>query len=287
MSDENRVNEAEANTEEQPVAETPTGEDAPVLEESPEEGSAQAVADTDGDSEDAAVAEAEVEAVAETEAEAVTEAETEAAAESEVEAAAETEVEATTETEVEATTETEVEAVAETEAEAATEPEVEAVAEAEAEAATEPEVEAVAETEAEAATEPEVEAVAETEAEAAAEAVAEVASVEADTDSGQEEQQARTLNRVEGPAIFNRAKQGNQRRNPRHVGNDVRIDEIDYKNIQVLSRFVDNYGRIHNRRKTRVTAKLQRKVTRAIKRARHLALMPYTGEHIRITGRRG
>ena len=94
------------------------------------------------------------------------------------------------------------------------------------------------------------------------------------------------VSRVEGPAIFNRAKQGNQRRNPRHVGNDVRIDEIDYKNVQVLSRFVDNYGRIHNRRKTRVTAKMQRKVTRAIKRARHLALMPYTGEHIRITGRR-
>ena len=60
MSDENRVNEAEANSEEQPVAEAPTGEDAPVLEESPEEGAAQAVADTDGDSEDVAVAEPEV-----------------------------------------------------------------------------------------------------------------------------------------------------------------------------------------------------------------------------------
>jgi len=250
MSDENRVNEAEANTEEQPVAGTPTGEDAPVLEESAEAGAAQAVADTDGgDSEDAAVAETEVEAVAETE--------------------------------VEATTEPEAEATTEPEAEAATEPEAEAAAEPEAEATTETEVEAVAETEAEAATEPEVEAV----AEAAAEPVAEAAAVEAD--SGQEAEQAPSLNRVEGPAIFNRAKQGNQRRNPRHVGNDVRIDEIDYKNIQVLSRFVDNYGRIHNRRKTRVTAKLQRKVTRAIKRARHLALMPYTGEHIRITGRRG
>lgn len=103
---------------------------------------------------------------------------------------------------------------------------------------------------------------------------------------GRGKPQQAALSRVEGPAIFNRAKQGNQRRNPRHVGNDVRIDEIDYKNVQVLSRFVDNYGRIHNRRKTRVTAKMQRKVTRAIKRARHLALMPYTGEHIRITGRR-
>ncbi|MDE0633327.1 MAG: 30S ribosomal protein S18 [Caldilineaceae bacterium] len=135
----------------------------------------------------------------------------------------------------------------------------------------------------------EAEAVAVSEAEAVAEAEAatDSASPESDAGGSQQEQTAPTFNRVEGPAIFNRAKQGNQRRNPRHVGNDVRIDEIDYKNVQVLSRFVDNYGRIHNRRKTRVTAKMQRKVTRAIKRARHLALMPYTGEHIRITGRRG
>lgn len=205
MSDENRVNEAEANSAEQPVAETPSGEDAPVLAESPQESVAQAaVADTDGDSEAEAVAEPEVEVVAE--------------------------------------------------------PDVEAVVEPEAEAATET---------------------------AASAEPAAVASAGPDADSGRGEQETPTFNRVEGPAIFNRARQGNQRRNPRHVGNDVRIDEIDYKNIQVLSRFVDNYGRIHNRRKTRVTAKMQRKVTRAIKRARHLALMPYTGEHIRITGRRG
>lgn len=197
MSDENKVTEAEANTEEQPAAETPTGEDAPVQEESVP----QAVADTDGDSE--------------------------------------------------------AEAVAEPEAQAAAEPVVEAVAE--------PEAEAVAE----------------------AETAADSAGPESDAGGSQQDQTAPTFNRVEGPAIFNRAKQGNQRRNPRHVGNDVRIDEIDFKNVQVLSRFVDNYGRIHNRRKTRVTAKMQRKVTRAIKRARHLALMPYTGEHIRITGRRG
>ncbi len=179
------------------------------------------------------------------------------------------------------------------EPEAATEPEAEAVAEPEAasepvaEAAAVPEAEPVAE----AVAEPAAEAVAAPEAEAVAEPVVEAAveSASAESDEGgrQREQQAPTLNRVEGPAIFNRAKQGNQRRNPRHVGNDVRIDEIDYKNVQILSRFVDNYGRIHNRRKTRVTAKLQRKVTRAIKRARHLALMPYTGEHMRITGRRG
>lgn len=94
-----------------------------------------------------------------------------------------------------------------------------------------------------------------------------------------------TISRVDGPANFNRAKEGG-RRNPRYVGDDVRLDEISYKNVQILSRFVDNHGRIYNRRKTRVSAKMQRKVTRAIKRARHLALMPYTGEHIRVTRRR-
>ncbi len=181
----------------------------------------------------------------------------------------------------------EPQAVAEPVAEAVSEPEVEAASEPVAEAAAVPEAEPVAE----AVAEPAAEAVAAPEAEAVAEPVVEAAveSASAESDEGgrQREQQAPTLNRVEGPAIFNRAKQGNQRRNPRHVGNDVRIDEIDYKNVQILSRFVDNYGRIHNRRKTRVTAKLQRKVTRAIKRARHLALMPYTGEHMRITGRRG
>ncbi len=181
--------------------------------------------------------------------------------------------------------ESEPQAVAEPEAEEVTEPVAEAAAEPVA--ASEPEAEAVAE----AVAEPVAEAAAELEAEAVAEPVVEAAveSASAESDEGgrQREQQTTTFTRVEGPAIFNRAKQGNQRRNPRHVGNDVRIDEIDYKNVQILSRFVDNYGRIHNRRKTRVTAKLQRKVTRAIKRARHLALMPYTGEHMRITGRRG
>ena len=255
MSDETKMTEAEANTEEQPANETPTEDsgaaehlataeqDAPLPEESAAESAPQVVAE--------AVAEPVAEAAAEPVAEAVAE--------------------------------PEAEAVAEPEAEAVAEPEAEAVAEPEAEAAAEPVAEAVAEPEAEAVAEPVAEAAAESESEGDEE---EPASAEVDAGSSQPEQAAPTFNRVEGPAIFNRAKQGNQRRNPRHVGNDVRIDEIGYKNVQVLSRFVDNYGRIHNRRKTRVTAKMQRKVTRAIKRARHLALMPYTGEHIRITGRR-
>ena len=179
----------------------------------------------------------------------------------------------------------EVEAVAEEpaaeETSAAEESAPEAVAEVEA-AAEEPAAE-----ETSAAEESAPEAVAEVEAAAEEPAADEApAAEESAPPSERVEAEPVVINRVEGPANFNRAKQGNQRRNPRHVGSDVRIDEINYKNVQVLSRFVDNYGRIHNRRKTRVTAKMQRKVTRAIKRARHLALMPYTGEHMRITGRR-
>ena len=90
----------------------------------------------------------------------------------------------------------------------------------------------------------------------------------------------------DGPAVFARTKDG-RRRNPRHVGNEVKLEDIDYKKVTVLSRFVDNRGRIYSRRKTRVSAKMQRKVTTAIKRARHLALMPYTGEHVRITRKHG
>ena len=183
------------------------------------------------------------------------------------------------------------EAVAEVEA-AAEEP---AAAEPSAEAESAPAAVAGVEAAAEepAAEEPSAEAESVPEAVAEVEAVAEEPAAEETPPEAESAPQAErgeaepvAINRVEGPANFNRAKQGNQRRNPRHVGSDVRIDEINYKNVLVLSRFVDNYGRIHNRRKTRVTAKMQRKVTRAIKRARHLALMPYTGEHMRITGRR-
>lgn len=179
--------------------------------------------------------------------------------------------------------------------EASTEAESAPAAEPSAEAESAPEAVAGVEAAAEepAAEEPSAEAESVPEAVAEVEAVAEEPAAEETPPEAESAPQAErgeaepvAINRVEGPANFNRAKQGNQRRNPRHVGSDVRIDEINYKNVLVLSRFVDNYGRIHNRRKTRVTAKMQRKVTRAIKRARHLALMPYTGEHMRITGRR-
>lgn len=61
--------------------------------------------------------------------------------------------------------------------------------------------------------------------------------------------------------------------------------EIDYKNVSRLRRYVSERGRIEARRRTGVCAKHQRRLALAIKRARYLALLPYTPDHIRDTSR--
>lgn len=59
------------------------------------------------------------------------------------------------------------------------------------------------------------------------------------------------------------------------------IDDIDYKNVDLLYRFISNRAKIMSRRKTGTCAKHQRKLAVAIKRARHLALLPFTDEQLR------
>jgi small subunit ribosomal protein S18 len=73
---------------------------------------------------------------------------------------------------------------------------------------------------------------------------------------------------------------------PRRIGSNIRINDIDYKNVAMLTRFIDGRGRILSRRKTRVSAKVQRRIVTAIKRARHLALLPYTADQSRIVRKR-
>lgn len=90
-------------------------------------------------------------------------------------------------------------------------------------------------------------------------------------------------NYVDGPATYIQPERGGR---PRRIGSDVRVDEINYKNVSLLSRFLDQRGRILSRRKTRVSAKVQRRVAREIRRARHMALLPYTGDHSRIVRKR-
>jgi small subunit ribosomal protein S18 len=56
---------------------------------------------------------------------------------------------------------------------------------------------------------------------------------------------------------------------------------IDYKDLSTLRRFVTDRGKIKNRRQTGTCARHQRRLAMAIKRARHLALVPFTAEQIR------
>lgn len=63
-----------------------------------------------------------------------------------------------------------------------------------------------------------------------------------------------------------------------------KVDDIDYKDVGRLRRFISDRGRIDPRRKTGTCARHQRVLSVALKRARHIALLPFTAEHIRQAG---
>lgn len=50
---------------------------------------------------------------------------------------------------------------------------------------------------------------------------------------------------------------------------------FDYKDFKTLQRYVSQYGQIEPRKKTGLTESKQRQLARAIKRARHIALLPF------------
>ena len=54
------------------------------------------------------------------------------------------------------------------------------------------------------------------------------------------------------------------------------IAYIDYKDVPTLRRFINRQGRINHHQNTQLVAKTQRQLTKAIKRARQMALLPYT-----------
>lgn len=58
-------------------------------------------------------------------------------------------------------------------------------------------------------------------------------------------------------------------------------DWIDHKEERVLRRYMSDRGKIVPRRQSGVCAKHQRMLTTAIKRARHVALLPFTTESVR------
>jgi small subunit ribosomal protein S18 len=88
---------------------------------------------------------------------------------------------------------------------------------------------------------------------------------------------------VRGPSNF-----GRRRFQPRRKVCMFCVDSvksIDWKNVDQLRRFINNNGSIRARRKTGTCARHQRQLAVAVKRARHIALVPFTDEHTRLQGR--
>ena len=63
-----------------------------------------------------------------------------------------------------------------------------------------------------------------------------------------------------------------------------KVETIDYKDAEKLRGYISDRGKIAPRRRTGTCAKHQRILVRAIKRARHLALLPYVPAHMRKIG---
>ncbi|MCL0099794.1 30S ribosomal protein S18 [Dehalococcoidia bacterium] len=65
------------------------------------------------------------------------------------------------------------------------------------------------------------------------------------------------------------------------------ITHIDYKNLNVIRRFVSEQSKIESRRKSGVCSKHQRSLSTAIKRARHLGMVPFSNASRGQVMRRG
>lgn len=63
-----------------------------------------------------------------------------------------------------------------------------------------------------------------------------------------------------------------------------KVETIDYKEADKLRRYLSDRGKIEPRRRTGTCARHQRALSAALKRARHIALLPYTTEHIHKMG---
>ncbi len=59
------------------------------------------------------------------------------------------------------------------------------------------------------------------------------------------------------------------------------IEHIDFKDVELLSRFINPDGKISARAQTGTSAKYQRQLAKAIKNARYMALLAYPGQHAR------
>ncbi|MGW1200475.1 30S ribosomal protein S18 [Streptomyces sp. NPDC002536] len=75
------------------------------------------------------------------------------------------------------------------------------------------------------------------------------------------------------PGHRNNRKAPRPRRNPLDAAG---ITYVDYKDTDLLRKFISDRGKIRSRRVTHVTVQQQRQLSRAIKNAREMALLPYS-----------
>ncbi|WP_408634331.1 30S ribosomal protein S18 [Mycoplasmopsis fermentans] len=81
--------------------------------------------------------------------------------------------------------------------------------------------------------------------------------------------------------VFNNKKKNNFRRR-RCETCDQKLTYVDYKDVEFLSKFITATGQIKPHSATGACAKDQRKIANAIKRARFMALIPYSKDRVRL-----
>lgn len=94
-----------------------------------------------------------------------------------------------------------------------------------------------------------------------------------DADEDEAEDEPETASHRSAPPEFS----GGRGRRRRIEGPAIQL--LNYKDVTTLSRFMTEQGKILPKRTTKVTARFQRQLGRAIKRARYLALVPYVRDH--------
>lgn len=62
---------------------------------------------------------------------------------------------------------------------------------------------------------------------------------------------------------------------------EAKVKYIDYKDVKMLQKFTSEQGKIIPKRVTGTSAKYQRELAAAIKRARHMALLPFVSDTVR------
>ena len=86
-------------------------------------------------------------------------------------------------------------------------------------------------------------------------------------------------NRNQNEGLYRPKQRDSRRRKKRNPISGV--EYIDYTDVKLLGRFLNDQGKILPRRITGVNARQQRKITQAVKYARHLAILPFVAEDTR------